>query len=146
MQNKANFLKAKNNATNCAANTYENKPAFAVQENKAKSKPISNAQTAYSACRTRDCHVAAGLARTCGDETRRFTILQQARRGGQAQDKFWDLRSSDNDLLGLARHCLSTSATLFFCVCKSLQIGILETVARLQSVLLGGQSSFVAES
>jgi len=50
--------------TFCDKRDYENKSAFGVQKNKAKSKPISNAETAYSACRTRDCRGPAGLART----------------------------------------------------------------------------------
>jgi len=40
MQNKPNFLKAKNNATNCAANTYEKKPPQPNSKKQTQSNPI----------------------------------------------------------------------------------------------------------
>jgi len=45
MQNKANLQQTEMSATFCDKRDYENNSAFGVQKNKAKSKPISNAET-----------------------------------------------------------------------------------------------------
>ena len=60
MQNKANLRQTKMTVNFCDKRDYENTSAFGVQKNKAKSKPISNAETAYSACRTKHCRGPAG--------------------------------------------------------------------------------------
>ena len=64
MQNKANLWQTKMNLTFCYKRDYENKSAFGVRKNKAKSKPISNAETAYPACRMRDCRGPGDLVMT----------------------------------------------------------------------------------
>jgi len=66
MQNKPNLPDTEMSAIFCDKRDYENESALGVQKNEAKSKPISNAETAYSACRTRDCHGPAGLAMAIG--------------------------------------------------------------------------------
>jgi predicted dienelactone hydrolase len=64
MQNKANFLNNKPNPTFFAAKVYEKKPPLPNSKKQTQSKPISNAETAYSAYQTRDCRVASLLAMT----------------------------------------------------------------------------------
>ena len=61
MQNKANLPDTEMSANFFDKRDYENKSAFAVQKNKAKSKPISNAETPCPACRTRDCRISSWL-------------------------------------------------------------------------------------
>jgi len=55
---KPNLPDTEMNVHFCDKRDYENKSAFGVQKNKAKSNPISNAEMPYSACRTRDCHAS----------------------------------------------------------------------------------------
>jgi hypothetical protein len=74
--NEPNLPKAKMTLTLCTEKYYgktsplrprQNKPSQTqFQTIKAKSKLISNAETAYSACRTRDCHGPGVLAMTIG--------------------------------------------------------------------------------
>jgi len=45
MQNKANFRRAEMNAKGFSQRDYENKPTFAVQENKPKQSQFSNRKT-----------------------------------------------------------------------------------------------------
>jgi hypothetical protein len=56
MQNKPNLPNTEMNATIFDKRDYENTSGFRVQKNKAKSKPISSAETPYSARQPRDCH------------------------------------------------------------------------------------------
>jgi len=70
MQNKPNFKIGKMNISTATLMAYANKQRTMNNERYSKqtqSKPISNAETPYSACRTRDCHGPAGLAMTGGN-------------------------------------------------------------------------------
>ena len=67
MQNKANVKMGKMSISIVATKAYANKQRTMSNEPYSKqtqSKPISNAQTPCPACRPRDCHVAALLAKT----------------------------------------------------------------------------------
>jgi hypothetical protein len=59
MQNKANFKMGNINISAAKTKAYVNKQRTMNNEHDSKqtqSKPISNAETAYSAYQTRDCH------------------------------------------------------------------------------------------
>jgi hypothetical protein len=67
MQNKANFKMGNINISTARTKAYAKEQRTMNNEHDSKqtqSKPISNAQTAYSAYQTRDCHVASLLAMT----------------------------------------------------------------------------------
>jgi hypothetical protein len=65
MQNKANFKMGNINISTAIIEAYASEQRKISNERYSKqrqSNPISNAKTAYFACRTRDCHGPAGLA------------------------------------------------------------------------------------
>jgi len=67
MQNKPNFKMGKIAISAAILKAYVNEQRTMNNEHDSKqtqSKPISNAETAYSACRTKHCRGPAGLART----------------------------------------------------------------------------------
>jgi len=72
-QNRQNQHKYSNTKGLCQSTTNnEQRTLFKtnpLKPNFKRSKPISNAQTAYPACRTRDCHGTLGLAMTGGKRT-----------------------------------------------------------------------------
>jgi len=72
LQNKANFTMGNINISTAKTKAYAKEQRTMNNERYSKqtqSKPISNAETAYSAYQTRDSHVASLLAMTGGERT-----------------------------------------------------------------------------